>query len=163
MKTVCRVLSAMILIGIILLYLPLTVPQLFGYDCSAIVSASMEPAMKTGDLVYYRSVDPSALVPGDIIVFRTSYGTAVSDVSHRVVSNDTQTREIITKGDANEHEDFSPVAYDLVRGLVVKVIPFGGNLSLFLTSIGGKRSVAGLLIPAVLLHIAGNVYSKKRK
>lgn len=163
MKTFCRVISAVILAGIILLYLPLTVPQLFGYDCSAIVSASMEPAMKTGSLVWFRPVDPSVLVPGDVIVFRSSYGTEVSDVSHRVVSNDTQKQEIVTKGDANESNDFSPVTYDLVRGLVVKVFPFGGNVSLFLTSTGGKRSVAGLLIPAVLLHIAGNVYSKKRR
>ncbi|MDO5445346.1 MAG: signal peptidase I [Eubacteriales bacterium] len=163
MKTVCRVLSAAILVIFILLYLPLTVPQLFGYDCSAVVSASMEPAIKTGALVYFAPVDPVRLTEGDVIVFRSSYGTDVSDVCHRVVSNDTEKQEIITKGDANSNNDFVPARYDLVRGKVVKTIPFGGNIALFLTSVGGKRSMAGLLLPAVLLHIAGSSAERKTK
>lgn len=163
MKTVCRVLSAAILIIFILLYLPLTVPQLFGYDCSAVVSASMEPAIKTGSLVYFSPADPQTLAEGDVIVFRSSYGADVSDVCHRIVTNDTEKQSIVTKGDANSNNDFVPVSYDLVRGKVLKVIPFGGNIALFLTSVGGKRSMAGLLLPAILLHIAGSSAEKRPK
>lgn len=163
MKTFCRVLSAAILILFILLYLPLTIPQLLGYDCSAVVSASMEPAIRTGALVYFTPEDPARLTEGDVIVFRSGYGSDVSDVCHRVVSNDSEKREIVTKGDANRNNDFVPASYDLVRGRVVKVLPFGGNIALFLTSLGGKRAMAGLLIPAVLLHVAGSTSDGKRK
>ena len=163
MKIVCRLLSALLLIIIILLYLPLTLPRLFGFDCSAVVSASMEPAIKKDGLVYYCDVVPEALREGDVIVFRTSYGTDVSDVTHRVVSNDLSARTVTTKGDANPNNDFSPISYDLIRGLVVKAIPFGGNLALFLTSDSGKWSMAGLLIPAVLFHLAANLHTSPRK
>ena len=163
MKILCRLLSALLLIVIILFYLPLTLPQLFGLNCSAVVSASMEPSIKMGGLVYYRSVQPETLREGDVIVFRTSYGTDVSDVTHRVVSNDLSARTVTTKGDANPNNDFSPISYDLIRGLVVKAIPFGGNLALFLTSDSGKWSMAGLLIPAVLFHLAANLHTSPRK
>ena len=163
MKHLCRILSVLLLLIVILLYLPLTLPQLFGYDCSAVVSASMEPAIKKDGLVYYRSALPEALREGDVIVFRTSYGSGVSDVTHRVVSNDVSARQVTTKGDANPGNDFSPISYDLIRGLVVKSIPFGGNLALFLTSDSGKWSMAGLLIPAVLFRIAAGLQPPRWK
>lgn len=160
MKLVCRLLSAALLAVFILLYLPLTVPQLLGYDCSAIVSASMEPGIRNGSLAYFVPVDPASLKEGDIIVFRSSYGTEVSDVCHRVVSNDPAAQEIVTRGDANNNNDFTPARYDLVRGIVRFVIPFGAKAALLLTSAAGKRAMAAVLIPAVLFHIAGNTLEK---
>lgn len=163
MKSLCRLLSVLLLLVLLLCYLPLTLPQLLGYDCSAVISASMEPAIKTGGLVYYRSVDPAVLKEGDIIVFRTSYGADMSDVTHRVLTNDYSARQVTTKGDANPNPDFSPIPYELVRGRVVKVISFGGKLAQFLTSDSGKLSMAGLLLPAILFRIAANVPSPRRR
>ena len=156
MKTVCRIVAVVILCMLIALYLPLAVPRLFGLSCSTVITASMQPEIKVGSIVYFEPVDPATLKPGDIIVFRTSYGTDVTDVTHRVVENRYTEKNLITRGDANPNNDFSPVAYDLVCGIVRRSLPFGGNLALFLTSVKGKQAMAGLFIPAVLFWIAGN-------
>ena len=159
----CRIISVVIIAMLILLYAPLTLPEALGLHCSSVVSASMEPAIKSGGVVYYRECRPELLRPGDVIVFRTSYGTDVSDITHRVVANNIQAETITTKGDANNANDFTPVSYDLVKGKVVQVLPFGGNLALTLTSVAGKRAMAGFLIPAVLFHIAGRQNERYRR
>lgn len=163
MKSICRLLSVLLLLVLLLCYLPLTLPQLMGYDCSAVISASMEPAIKKGGLVFYRPVDPAVLKEGDIIVFRTSYGADMSDVTHRVLANDVSGRQVSTKGDANPNPDFSPIPYDLVRGRVVKTLSFDGNLAIFLTSDSGKLSMAGLLLPAILFRIAAGLQPPQRR
>ena len=163
MKTLCRVISLLILVILIVLYLPLAIPQLLGYDCSTVITASMEPAIRVGSIVYFKPVEPSKLVPGDVIVYRTSYGVNVSDVTHRVVENNNSERKLVTRGDANPNNDFSPVAYDYVRGLVKGALPFGGNIALFITSEKGKTAMAGLFIPAVLFWLAANSLEPRRR
>ena len=63
---------------------------------------------------------------------------------------------MVTRGDANPKNDFTPVAYEHVRGIVKGKLPFGGSIALFITSEKGKTAMAGLFIPAVLFWIAGN-------
>ena len=156
MKFFCRLTSVLLLVILILLYLPLAIPRLLGYDCSTVITASMEPKIRTGSIVYYKQVEPSTLNPGDVIVYRNSHGKDITDVTHRVVENDVSGQKLVTRGDANPNNDFSPVSYELVRGIVKGKLPFGGNLALFITSEKGKTAMAGLFIPAVLFWIAGN-------
>ena len=44
---------------------------------------SMEPTLRTGDVVIYRPVRPTDLAPGDVILFSGSYGPVV----HRFVAS----------------------------------------------------------------------------
>ena len=162
MKHFCKAASLLLILVVFVLYLPLTLPRIFGYECSSVVSASMEPAIQMGGLVYYTKCEPAALNAGDIIVFRTSYGTGVSDITHRVVENNRAEGTVTTKGDANGNNDFAPIRYDLIKGKVAKALPFGGELALRLTAQSGKRAMACLLIPAVLLHFAAQPVDERK-
>ena len=57
--TVCSVFGLALLLLVILICLPLTVPRMFGYELYAIVSGSMEPAIPVGSVVYAKEISPA--------------------------------------------------------------------------------------------------------
>lgn len=104
-------------------------PRFGSWRFDAVLSGSMEPALSVGGVVVTKPVQPADIGAGDIIAFRA--GEML--VTHRVVeaiSNQGQT-SFITKGDANEEPDLSPVAAANVVGKVVFDMPFLGYLTAF--------------------------------
>jgi signal peptidase len=94
----------------------------------AVLTGSMEPDIKPGDLVVTRGVDASNqnnLAVGDVIVF-LPYPDDPTVVTHRIISISTSTTGVsyVTKGDNNNAPDpWGPVAASHVRGEVVYVVP----------------------------------------
>lgn len=147
-------------IGILLMVLvaaaclSLTIPKIAGYSGYVVVSGSMEPAIPVGSMVYSKPADPATLQTGDVIVFvDESRGT--TPITHRVVSNDTASGTITTKGDANEHQDINPVTYDNVVGKVVMHIPHIGFTAAALTSVLGKAVAVLIMLEGWLLTEIG--------
>ena len=68
-SVICRLFGMLILIGVIAVLLPVTLPRLMGLQTYHVMSGSMEPAIPTGSLVYVRSADPMKLEKEDIIAF----------------------------------------------------------------------------------------------
>ena len=162
-RTAGRLLHA---IGVILLVivlaacLSLTIPKLAGYEGYVVVSGSMEPNIPVGSIVYSKEVDPVTLRTGDVIVFiDDTRGT--TPITHRIVENDTYTHTIITKGDANEKPDISPITYDNVIGKVTTHIPRVGFAIAMFTTMLGKLVAALILIEAWLLMEVGKRLSGK--
>lgn len=87
---------ALLLILLIVICLPLTVPKAFHYHVYTVISGSMEPAIPTGSLVYIKEMEPKDVQVDDVIAF---YGTkdAASIITHRVVENRVLMGEFITK------------------------------------------------------------------
>ena len=104
----CNALGIFLLIALVAVCLPLTLPKAFGYHIYTVVSGSMEPAIMTGSLVYIKEEAPEDMQQDDIIAF---YGTkdGASIITHRVVENRVLMGEFITKGDANKTQDMNPV------------------------------------------------------
>ena len=153
-------LGALLILAVIAVCLPLTAPRLAGYEVYAIVSGSMEPAIPTGSLVYARHVQPEDVQPGDVVVF---YGGLWDEtvITHRVVENDAQAREIITKGDANAAADVSPIPYEHLLGRVEKSVPVLGYFLPAITTMQGKLSLLGVLAAAVLLQAVGGMLRRR--
>ncbi len=86
-----------------------------------VLSGSMEPGIPTGSMVFAdtRKTSPQA---GSVIIYRLG-GTLVT---HRVVER--HEGYSITKGDANDHEDPSPVDDTQIVGEVLYVIPLIGYI-----------------------------------
>jgi len=107
----CSALGTALLILLIVICLPLTVPKAFHYHVYTVISGSMEPAIPTGSLVYIKEMEPKDVQVDDVIAF---YGTkdAASIITHRVVENRVLMGEFITKGDANATKDMNPAPYD---------------------------------------------------
>ena len=158
-----RAVSILVLLALLAACLPLTLPRLFGYQIYTVVSGSMEPAIPTGSLVYIKEGEPEEAAKGDVIAFYGGAQTA-SIITHRVVENRVVMGEIVTKGDANESPDMTPVPYGHYLGKVERSIPEAGKLAAVFTSPAGK-SLAGCMVGlvAVLQVLASLLESHKSR
>lgn len=139
----------LLLVLVILICVPLTVPRVLGFNIYSVISGSMEPAIPTGSLIYVKDATPTELQKGDIIAF---YGTENqgSIITHRVFDNRIVEGELITKGDANDKPDVNPVKFTSVIGKVTYHIPFIGVIGQFVSNTIGKVFI-GLLIALKLI------------
>ena len=146
-----RVFGAVLLIGLVLICLPLTVPRLLGYHIYSVISGSMEPAIPTGSLVYIQETEPAEIETGDVIAF---YGNMDSSsiITHRVTDNRIVMGEFITKGDANQAEDMNPVPYENFIGKVVRSVPAAGRAAELFTSTDGKILAVSVILVSVILQ-----------
>ena len=151
---ISSVIGLLLILLVVAICLPLTVPRVAGYEVYAIVSGSMEPAIPTGSLVYAKRADPAGLVPGEIVVFYGGQG-ADTVITHRVVENNAADQEIVTRGDANADNDVSPIPYRNVIGKVGAHVPLLGLFLPVISTMQGKLCLLGVLAAAVLLRVVG--------
>lgn len=88
-----------ILYILILLYLIIFIPTLFGFKPLVIISGSMEPILKVGGILYYENYNINDFKKNDILVYKSKNHI----ISHRIV--DMTNKGFITKGDANKNID----------------------------------------------------------
>lgn len=157
----CSVLGTLLLIVVIVLCIPLTLPKALGYMPYAVISGSMEPAISTGSLVYVRYVEPETILAEDVIAY---YGGRDQDavVTHRVVENQISRREFITKGDANAANDMLPVSYHNLLGRIEAKIPVLGYVAQLLTDRKGKFAVLSVIGFAVVLHLIAAIINRQK-
>ena len=143
--------------GVVLVVLTLSIvaclilPRIFNMSPYVIISESMYPELKAGDVVYVKKVDLYEEVKeGDIISFYMN-SNALTPVTHRVVSNDTIRQQLVTKGDATEKNDIIPIAYEYVLGKVMFKLPLLGHVLLLLESLVGKIIFILMFLAGVLL------------
>ena len=160
--SILNLLGELLLIGVILVCIPLTVPRIFGYEVYSVVSGSMEPAIPTGSLVYIKSIEPEKVEEDSVIAF---YSPSNPDaiITHRVITNKIISGEFTTKGDANEAEDPSPVPYDNLVGKVTLSVPYVGELLSGIASTEGKIIIIGIVVEALALQVIAAIIQKKKK
>lgn len=156
-----QVLGTGLLLLLVLVCLPLTLPRMFGYHIYSVISGSMEPEIPIGSLLYIKEAEPEGMETGEVIAFY-GMGDAGAIITHRVVENRVVMGELITKGDANEKEDVRPVPYANVIGTVVRTIPGAGSVAELVTSVKGKWLAAGAVGCAVVLQMMGGWLGRQR-
>ena len=154
--------ATVLLLAVMAVALPFSVPKLFGYQIYNVLTQSMEPAMPVGSAIYVKRCDPQALEQGEIITFRLSEATGLVE-THRVVENDTQARQLITKGDANALPDVDPVSYERVVGKVVVCIPVLGTVSEMLHSGPGVTACVAIFALAIILWTLADKTKKRER
>lgn len=128
------------------------VPTFLGYAPMIVLSPSMDPAIKEGDLAVVKSVEASDIKVGDVISFFDPDSSQGSVLTHRVTAiNQTETGEITftTKGDANNAEDPSPAPADSLIGVYRFRIPAAGKIAMFLQTTPGY--IVSVALPLILL------------
>ena len=156
----CSALGTVLLILLVALCLPLTLPRVMGYDIYTVISGSMEPSIPTGSLVYIEGAQPEDIEAGDVIAFYGARDSAAV-ITHRVVENKTLMGQFVTKGDANEKADVNPVSYEEFIGKLTLSIPYLGRLAQFFTSTSGKIGAGIVILAALLLHVIGTTFEKR--
>ena len=158
---ICSALGTAMLIILVIICIPLTVPRMMGYEIYSVISGSMEPAIPVDSMVYIKTEAPEDMKKDDVIAF---YGARDSNaiITHRVVENRIVMGEFITKGDANQTEDMNPVPYDNFIGKVTLSIPKVGGAAQIFTSAAGKIAAVVIIIAALILETAASAIEKRR-
>ena len=146
---VCRILGTVILLAVLAVCLPLSVPKLLGYQVYDVVSGSMDPAIPVHSIVFVQEAEPEDIQPGEVV----AYQSGDSVVIHRLVENHVVEGEIVTKGDANAEPDPLRVDYASVLGTVTAHIPFIGIYAGALNTLPGKLYAFGFIVAAAMLYL----------
>ena len=115
----------------------------FGYRSAVVASASMVPALQTGDLVILRDTVASELALGDIVRIDLS---GDGGTTHRVVALDERDGNVVvtTRGDANP----APEQWELTPDTAV------GAVELRIPRLGRAISRVGTLVPRHVVALA---------
>lgn len=128
------------------------IPTFRDYKVLSVISGSMEPEIHTGDVIVIKPVAEAAqIAEGDIITFRSGEEQQIL-ITHRVVgiiSVNQEPAAFVTKGDANDSEDPSTVAFKQVVGRYQFRLPYFGYVASFIRKPIGIFSV--VIIPGLVL------------
>lgn len=137
----------------------LITPRFFQMELFNVVSGSMEPAIPVGSLIGVKYENPAEIEDQDIIAFYHQN----SIVTHRVIENDVQKQEFITKGDANDQKDMNGISYSHFIGKVVFTIPIMGFVAAMLSTLQGKIYLMLLAGVGILFKAAANHLKKVKE
>ena len=165
-SVICRILGLLLVLLVIAFCLALLLPPLFGCQVYSITSASMEPALPKGSIIYVKETPYGDINVGDIIAYDRSiqgdYELEGAVIAHRVVEKRVVEGLFITKGDANQTEDLNPVSYNQIIGTVVFHMPRIGQFMVIYTSTAGKVCLIMVALCGVLLNIlAGRLHDSR--
>ncbi len=132
-----------------------------GIRLFVVQSGSMQPAIKTGSIVVVKK--STSYAKGDVITFSAKKGSDIKNpknlITHRIIDirTDNDLTSYITKGDANNVEDFISPEREQVLGKVIFAIPYlGYPVSYAKTQTGFIVLIvipATLIVYSELLHI----------
>lgn len=137
------------------------ITRVSGHPVLTVLSQSMTPTFRAGDLVIDEPVTPSQaerLVAGDVITFRLGDGNDL--VTHRIVqvhSSASGDVTYTTKGDANNIVDSHPVEPSQIVGTYSRRIPLAG----YALKAAHSRSGLFLFIFLPILALVGGEIAKR--
>lgn len=154
-----QVVGVIVLLVVVGVFVVQAFPCLIGSDYALTVqSGSMEPAIKTGSIVFVQEAEPEQIEEGDVITY---YDDGRNLITHRVIEvhrADTSMR-LVTKGDNNENRDPEPVYRDEVVGKAQFSVPLIGYVVAFgQTRLGWLTMV---IVPTFLL-VLNEIYGLYR-
>ena len=156
-------LKVLVYILIILLLLFIYINEMksiktFNYEAFIIVSESMKPEIKVGDIVIIKKTPENSIKEEDVITFEKDN----EYITHRVKAIKTQDGEkvYITKGDNNQVNDLEEVYYTQIKGVKVAQIPYIG---LLMIKIFEQRNIIIIVIIFILLYRRAVKNDNKKK
>lgn len=161
----CVILIPILVINITLIIKSYTnadeVPKIGGYCPLIVLTGSMDPEIKSGDLIICKQIDSKEVKADDVIAFFDPESSSNSVLTHRVVElvDEDGTLSYRTKGDANNTVDRALVPADNLVGIYQFKIPGAGNIAMFMQTPAGL--IVCVVIPLALL-IGYDLLRRKR-
>lgn len=167
----CIILTPVLIINITLIIRSSTnkdeVPSVGGYLPLIVLTDSMYPEIKSGDLIICHTIDAGDVRENDVIAFFDPAGNGTSVVTHRVVGIENEDGKLFfrTKGDNNNTEDRDPVPSENLVGIYKTRIPGAGNIAMFMQTTTGL--IVCVVLPVILLVgydiIRRRLYERKNR
>jgi len=129
-------------------------PTLLGWQSHVVLTGSMEPSLRPGDVIAYQPLPASRLQPGQIVLARDPVRPSHL-LSHRLVRR-LADGQLITRGDANGQEDSTPVPESSVIGAARLAIPRVGLPFMWWSQGHRGRAAASAMILLVALFFASS-------
>lgn len=168
---ICIILIPILIINLTLIIKSYTnkddVPSIGGYLPLIVLTDSMYPNIKSGDLIISHTADADQIKVNDVISFFDPAGNGTSVVTHRVIEIVEENGELFfrTKGDNNNTEDEDLVPAKNLVGLYKTRIAGAGNVAMFMQSTAGL--IICVVLPIILLVsydiIRRRLYEKKKQ
>ena len=161
----CVILIPILIINVTLIVKSYTntdeVPKIGGYAPLIVLTGSMEPKIKSGDLIIVKQIDGKDVKNEDVIAFIDPDGNGTSILTHKVIEIYEENGTIFfkTKGDANNTEDRLPVSEDALVGIYVTRVAGAGNIAMFMQTTAGL--VVCVIVPLVVL-IGWDILRRRR-
>ena len=161
MKIFFKILSWCMMIIFVSLAVCLVGIRAFGYTPYSVISGSMEPAYRTGSLVFVKNVPYQSIKTGDAISFVLDKNLTVA--THRVIDISDDGEYFYTKGDANSSPDPSPVYYKNIIGKATFSIQWLGYFAMWISSTTVKICIASVIFILLVVSMLRTIYKYKGK
>ena len=143
------------------------VPSIGGTFPLIVLTDSMYPDIKSGDLIICNTAEAEDVKVNDVISFFDPAGNGTSIVTHRVIEIVEDDGEIFfrTRGDNNNTEDKELVPAENLVGVYKMRIAGAGHIAMFMQSTAGL--IICVVLPIILLVgydiIRRRIYDKNNK
>ncbi len=147
-RAVFKTAGVLLLIFVVAICIPLTIPRAFGWEIYAAIDFNYGPEVSEGSLIYVEQYVGEDLVVGDMVTYYSSDG---GGVALRLVGENLSTDEelYVTDGWGNGET----VTYAQVLGHVVAIIPvLGLVLSMAATRVGAA-CIGGIFLLGLILIV----------
>lgn len=145
-------LGATLLLGIAALLMLVTIlPAGFGWRADVVLSGSMAPRLRPGDVVVSRPATADEVAVGQIVLVDDPDRPGAT-LLHRMVARSAD-GSLTTRGDANADPDSTPVPPAAVRGLPRLTVPFVGLPAAWWQG-GNLRALALTALASLLVAVA---------
>ena len=143
------------------------VPSIGGTFPLIVLTDSMYPDIKSGDLIICNTAEAEDVKVNDVISFFDPAGNGTSIVTHRVIEIVEEDGEILfrTRGDNNNTEDKELVPAENLVGVYKMRIAGAGHIAMFMQSTAGL--IVCVVLPIILLVgydlVRRRIYEKSKK
>lgn len=132
--------------------------SIFGFKAYIITTESMNPNIKSGDIIIVKETKEDLLEVGDVITFKINNGVTITHRIIDIVQTPEGEKEYVTKGDNNNLEDVENVKYEQIEGSKVLKVPYFGKIAILL-----QDEVYLILIIIIILLICLHLQKLKEK
>ncbi len=155
----CNVVGVFLILLVFVIFLPITAPQLAGYEVFNVVSGSMQPYMPADSAIYVKPLEPEDVKIDDLAAFNGDDSVVV----HRVVDIRPDTSEFVIKNDTSDANESDTISYDALIGRVEMHLPLLGKALAMYTSGVGKVYLVLTFACGVMLNVLADRLRDQRR
>jgi len=106
-------------------------PSFMGFRSLTVLTGSMSPKIKPGDIVIIKEVNSNNIEVGDVVTYKTD-NLLITHRVNKIITNDNEL-QFITKGDANNTVDTDAIRANQIMGKKIFSVPYAGYVVNFFT------------------------------